>query len=613
MILDLFGKYRSIKIDNKYVEEKENNAVATYEPLISNILMRFVNENDEDIVEEKVIKLQAGKTFVPEKIERLTDKENKIWVYNKVSAEKIIVKENEKENEIKITFTKLMSDIKVHLVDEEGILIAKENVFSKQVGEVFVIPYENNYIDEEEKAWVLNRVDKEKIITNENQEQNIVKIWYSKEMVGVTLKYFSILNEGIKKDTIEKAQIGSVYRPNPVKEIIDEKTKLGWKLPDSYDEKLKIKREENQNVINIKYEPLKVNVAVRYKEENGNDIIDETIYKEQVGTTFKPKIENTIIDKEDKEWLYGLAEETKIFGNFKSKNESVYVERDEKKNYIDLKYRPSLIEVVIKYQEPLGRPVKQDKVVEAQIGSIYEAEIIDTIVDNQNVKWVYNPNSKPSIKVGHDEKENVIVLAYEEEKALVTYKYHDEYGNRLRSPKRKLVQIGSSYSPEVENIIEDYQGRVWEYKAKSTNSLEVKEDESLNIIEVIYIPLKVDTVLRFVNLQGKQIVKDVIVKAQLGSEYTPDINEKMTDDQSRLFKFVKINPEESKIKEIPVGALESPNLFELTYEAVYSNAVIKYKTIDGKQIKPDDVKQLQVGTMFDPIPAQFVKDEDGIQ
>lgn len=609
----LVWKYRSIKIDNKYVEEKENNALATYEPLISNIHMRFVNENDEDIVDEKVIKLQAGKKFVPEIIERLTDKENKIWVYNKISAEKIIVKENEKENEIKITFTKLMSDIKVHLVDEEGSLIAKEKVFSKQVGEIFVIPYENNYIDEEEKAWILNRVDKEKITTNENQEQNTVKIWYDKEMVGVTLKYFSILNEGIKKDTFEKAQIGSIYRPNPVKEIIDEKTKLGWKLPDSYDEKLKINREESQNVINIKYEPLKVNVTVRYKEENGNDIIEETMYKEQVGTTFKPKIENTIIDKEDKEWLYGLAEETKIFGNFKSKNESVYIERDEKKNHIDLKYRPSLIEVVIKYQEPLGRPVKQDKVVEAQIGSIYEAEIIDTIVDNQNVKWVYNPNSKPSIKVGHDEKENVIVLAYEEEKALVTYKYHDEYGNRLRSPKRKLVQIGSSYSPEVENIIEDYQGRVWEYKAKSTNSLEVKEDESLNIIEVIYIPLKVDTVLRFVNLQGKQIVKDVIVKAQLGSEYTPDINEKMTDDQSRLFKFVKINPEESKIKEIPVGALESPNLFELTYEAVYSNAVIKYKTIDGKQIKPDDVKQLQVGTMFDPIPAQFVKDEDGIQ
>lgn len=611
--IGLVWKYHSIKIDNKYVEEKENNAIATYEPLISNIHIKFVNENDEDIVEEKIIKMQAGKTFVPDIIERLTDRENKVWVYNKISAEKIIVKENEKENEIKIVFTKLMSDIKVQLVDETENLIAKENVVSKQVGEIYVIPFESKYVDEEGKAWILNRTEKEKITTNENSEQNIIKVWYDKEMIGITLKYFSILNENIKKDTSEKAQIGSVYKISPVKEIIDEKTKLGWKLPDEYNETFKIQREEDKNIINIKYEALKVKVTVKYKDEKGNDILEDTIYKEQVGTTFKPKIENVVTDKEDKEWLYGLAEETKIFGNFKAKTESVYVERDENKNCIDLKYRPSLISVTIKYQEPLGRSVKQDKIVEAQIGSIYEAEIIDTIIDNQNVKWVYNPNSKPNIKVGHDEKENIIVLAYEEEKALVTYKYHDEYGNRLRSPKRKLVQIGSTYQPEVENVIEDYQGRVWEYKAKSTNSLSVKEDESMNIIEVIYIPLKVDTVLRFVNLQGKQIVKDVVVKAQLGSEYTPDINEKITDDESRLFKFVKINPEESKIKEIPVGALESPNLFELTYEAVYSNAVITYKTIDGKKIKQDDVKQLQVGTMFDPVPAQYIKDSEGIQ
>ena len=609
----LVWKYSSIKIDNKYVEEKENNAVATYEPVISNVHIRFVNENDEDIVEEKIIKLQAGKTFVPEIIERLTDKENKIWIYNKISIDKIIVKENEKENEIKITFTKLMSDVKLQLVNEEGNLIAKEKDIKKQVGEVFVVRFENNYADEEEKSWILNHIEKEKIIVNENPEQNIIKIFYDKEMVNVTLKYFSILNENIKKETIEKAQIGSMYTAKPIEEIIDEKTKLGWRLPSEYAESIKVKREENQNIIDVKYEPLKVNVTVGYKDGAGNDILEEKTFKEQVGTIFKPEINDIITDKEEKEWLYGLTEETKIFGNFKAKNESICIDRDEKKNHIDLKYRPSLAKVTIKYQEPLGKAIKQDKIVDAQIGSIYEAEIIDTIMDNENVKWVYNPNSKPSIKIAHDEKENVIILAYEEEKALVTYKYHDEYGNRLRSPKRKLVQIGSSYTPETENIIEDYQGRVWEYKAKSTNSLEVKEDESLNIIEVVYAPLKVDAILRFVNLQGKQIMKDVVVKAQLGSEYTPDINEKITDENSKLFKFVKIEPEEIKIQEIPVGVVESPNLFELTYEAVYSNAIITYKTIDGKKIKSDDVKQLQVGTMFDPIPAQFVKDENGIQ
>ena len=51
----------------------------------------------------------------------------------------------------------------------------------------------------------------------------------------------------------------------------------------------------------------------------------------------------------------------------------------------------------------------------------------------------------------------------------------------------------------------------------------------------------------------------------------------------------------------------------MNYEAVYSDVKTSYKTIDGKKIKEDDIKQLQVGSIFDPIPAQFVKDEEGIQ
>ena len=205
------------------------------------------------------------------------------------------------------------------------------------------------------------------------------------------------------------------------------------------------------------------------------------------------------------------------------------------------------------------------------------------------------------------------MLGYEEEKALVTYKYHDEYGNRLRTPKRKLVQIGSLYEPEIENVIEDFQGRVWEYKAKSIDKLEIKEDESTNVIEVIYAPLKVDAILRFSTPNGKQIIKDIIVKAQLGSEFTPDIQEKITDADSKLFKLVKCEPESIKVKEIPIGAIESPNIFELTYEAVFSEVRITYKTIDGKTIKKDDVEQIQVGRIYDPVLAQFVNDQNGIQ
>lgn len=607
----LYWKYKSAKTENKIVQETDNLIYLTYEPLITDIKIKFVNENGESIVKEKIVKMQVGKEFTPEKIDRITDNSGKVWIYNKISDEKIRVREE--KNEIIMTFEKLMKNISIQLVDEEANLIAKPTIFSRQVGEEYEISYEKGYVDKEEKAWLLVRADKDVIVTNEDEEKNIVKIWYEKELVDLKLTYYNISSEEIKPYSIQKVQIGSIYNPTPEKEIIDEKTKLGWKLPENFKMEYKVDRNPEKNVLKISYEKLEVDIFIRYKDTKENEIIEKTVQRGQVGTSYTPKVEQVIIDAQDREWLYGAVEETKLFAGVRNKIPTITIARDENKNEIDLIYRPSLATVIIRCQETLGNLIKPEKQVEAQIGSIYEAEIIETLQDEKKIKWVYNPNSKSTLKVGHEESENIIILAYEEEKALVTYKYQDEYGNRLRSPKRKLVQIGSMHKPEIENVVEDYQGKMWEYKAKSIDVLEIKDDESSNIIEVIYKPLKVDTVLHFVNAHGKQITKEVVVKAQLGSEYTPEIQDKITDDDSKLFKFVKCEPETIKIQEIPIGAIQSPNTFELTYEPVFSDVTITYKTIDGEKIKDEEVSQMQVGLIYDPPIAQFVKDENGIQ
>ncbi len=354
---------------------------------------------------------------------------------------------------------------------------------------------------------------------------------------------------------------------------------------------------------------------MKFVNLNHEEFYDVASYQEQVGTNFNPKIEDVLIDNQGREWLYGEKERKGLFGEDMGPevDVSIKVQRDDTQNVVYLTYRPSLEKVTIKYQEPLGSAIRKPLEVMAQVGSVYEAEVPNAIEDAKKVKWVYNPNSTSSLKVTHNEEENIILLAYEEEKALVTYKYHDEYGNRLRSPKRKLVQIGSSYEPEIENVVEDFQGKVWEYKARSINQLEVSEDESKNVIEMVYAPLKVDAVLRFVNRQGKQIEKDMHIKAQLGSEFTPEVQDKITDEESKLFKFVKCDPESRKIVEIPIGALENPNMFELTYEPVYTEAIVIFKTIDGEKIKEDEKTELQVGTIFDPGLAQYITDEKGIQ
>ncbi len=608
----LMWKYNSTKIDNKVVKEGDNIVYGIYEPLMTEIRLKYINDVGENIKEDFVTQLQVGKQFVPEVIERLNDSQKKLWGYDTISAESIIAQED--KNEIYMKFKKMFQTVTVQLVDEEGSLIAHPTSEEVQIGDIFVPKYENAYKDAEEKEWVFAKVDKPELQVNEDVVLNTIKVYYKKDMADVTLFFFSILREEIKEKEVVQAQIGSIYTLTPPKEIIDQKTNLGWKLPNDYHETHKIKRNPDENLIEVHYEQLKVKVIVQFKDGNGESIIKDSLYSEQVGTTFTPKVDKVLVDLEGKEWLFGSEESIGLLGvSIKTTVEALTVLREDEKNVIKLPYRKSLEKVIIKYQEPLGNSVKKDEEVQAQVGSIYEAEAIDVIEDAHKVKWVYNPNSNPTVKVSHEVKDNVIILAYEEEKAMVTYKYQDEDGNRIRSPKRKLVQIGSSYEPEIENVIEDFKGKMWEFKAQSVDKIDVSDDENANIIQVVYMPLNVDVVLRLVNKQGKQIVEDQIVKAQLGSEYSPKPEAKVTDEESRLFQYVKCEPESIKIVEKKLGALESPNVFELTYEPVFTEAVVMFKTVDGEVIKEAEKTELQVGSIFNPVVAQYVKDENGIQ
>ena len=84
------------------------------------------------------------------------------------------------------------------------------------------------------------------------------------------------------------------------------------------------------------------------------------------------------------------------------------------------------------------------------------------------------------MKVSREENENLIILAYEEEKATVVYLYKDEDNNILKEAKKQLVQIGSVHKVSPENVIESEDGRVWEYKAKSLDEVKVEDEESKN-------------------------------------------------------------------------------------------------------------------------------------
>ena len=133
-----------------------------------------------------------------------------------------------------------------------------------------------------------------------------------------------------------------------------------------------------------------------------------------------PEIKDYIEDKSGKEWVYALKVANKIFTTTR-KVEPIVVNESSGKNIIKLFYKPSMSKVIIKYKDPMGADIRMQTETEAQIGSEFTPEILDKIVAAGNIKWVYNPNSKATIKVSKDSTKNVINLAYEEQKAAVIY------------------------------------------------------------------------------------------------------------------------------------------------------------------------------------------------
>lgn len=591
----------------------ENEVINIYSPLKVDVFVRFLNNKGQEIINSRNEQVQIGRKYKALYDNRVSSKNNLLWQYKSGAEEEIKVSKD--GNTIDIIYEPVYSDVTERYINKSGEIIKDELKKQEQVGSIIKFEPENILTDSEERKWNFVKIDRSQISILEDGEKNIVNEIYEERKSEVTVKVYDEKEIEIYEPKKYFAQVGSKFKADVPNSFIDSKTKLGWQLPDFVKDTIIVDEEAEKNVIIIKYDEYMVPVIERIVDPSGEEIIPDKEIKLQVGTTYTPSIEKEIVDDEGKEWYYGAKREKGLllFDDKPSEKAiTITVSETLEKNIILLKYSPLLAKVTVKYQDNLGNIIAQASEFEAQIGSNYTPEIKETIKDANKNKWTYNPNSKSSILVDKNDDKNVILLSYEEEKAPVIYKYLDEFKNRLKSPKKQLAQIGSLYTPEIENVIEDDKGKAWEYKSANVEKLEIKDNEQENVIEVIYIPLLVEVELNYKNRKG-DLISTQKEKAQLGSSYSPNVDEKIFDDNSMMYKFVKCEPKELVIKEVPIGATEKLNVFDLTYEAVYSNVTIIYQDIDGNKIKDDEIIQLQVGTKYTPKYVQFVNDKKGIQ
>lgn len=595
---DNFG-YKLETISNKTIrvsdDESKNIIDSVYVPLLGKIITLYKNAEGADIIKPISKEQQVGSTFNAEIIDKVIDDSGKFWNY--VGDEKITISVKDGEECINLKYEPEFRKVKLRFVGDEGQELLPSAIETIQVGEKFIPKYEKIITDVDGRVWEFDGIDKKEIVVKENEEDNIITLSHNKKMIDVAVSFLNDASQQVKPNDCFKAQLGSIYKYETNATIVD-KEGLGWKT-DEVKSDLKITEDNTKFVIS--FEPYLVNVFSRCVDGDNKDIIDPVMYKKQVGTKFEPEIKEELTDVEGKEWLY--VDENKLFG----KSNSIRVSASENENNILVKYKPSFANVEIEYLDPLGASIKAKTTVQAQIGSIYSADVIERITDRSGTKWLFNPNTKNEVKVKREG--TTLALSYEEQKAVVIYKYQDEYGNRLKTPKKGLAQVGMTFKPDVDSVIEDDQERVWEYIDRDIESIEIKDTEQDNVFVLTYTPLKVDVDLIINDNLGNELMSPVIVKAQLGSEFAPNIDNNITDAESLLYKFKKIEPQSIKVKENPIGNAENINKFVLTYEPVNSTVSIRYQDIDGNLLRETEQVQLQVGTLFTPKKHQFIKDK----
>lgn len=575
-------------------DETKNVVDCEYVPLLGKVITVFRNEDDVDLIKPKQNEIQVGLPFNVEIIDKVIDESGKYWNYSGEEISEIGVVEEEQT--VCLRYEPELKKVKIRYINKENEEVLPTVTEMVQVGENYIPKYENSVNDIDGKVWDFTSLDKKEIIVSENEEDNVITIKHEQRLVDIIISFINDSGEQIRANENMKVQLGSVLKYEAAENITD-RDGVGWEI-EKKDNEFKITEDNNKFIIS--YIPYLVNVYDRFVSGDNDEIIDPVISRRQVGTKYEPEIKEMIVDNEGREWQH--VEENRIFG----KGNSIVISVNENDNNAIIKYSPSLTEVSIVYVDPLGTNIKPNSIVKAQIGSEFSADVIERITDSKGNKWTYNPNTKNQIKV---EKEgNTIILSYEEQKAIVIYKYQDEFGNRLTTPRKTLAQVGMNFKPEIDSIIEDDLGRVWEYKERDVESIEIKDTEQDNVFIMIYAPLKVDVVLIVKDNIGNEIISPIVQKAQLGSQYKPVIDTNITDENSLLYKYSKVEPETIKVKETPIGSTENINVFNLTYEPVYSAVTVRYQDIDGNIIREDEKQQLQVGSIFTPKKLQYIKD-----
>ncbi len=330
---------------------------------------------------------------------------------------------------------------------------------------------------------------------------------------------------------------------------------------------------------------------IQYVDENGNEIIN---------STFKTVMRGEEYSIEDFEYIVdGLGNTWKC----RSKYENNLVDIDTLKDKV-LTLTYGTVKPILKLicNTAYGKNLKEE-IVMTFANEIYVAKNLPNLQDEDGLFWKAKDDVQNSIFV-EENKDNALVIIYEELKQKIYLQYEDEEGNKISEDEILYEQVGKNFKVSLKNYYKDKEGCWWKLKEYSRLSLIVSENEEYNKIIMSYTPDYTEVIITYQDMRGEEIRNRETMKIQTGKIVDNVLRKTISDRRGNIWNIVMEDYKPFVVQR------ETINEVIYKYDIAKSEVEIRYCDFSGKNIKKPEKIFYQMGSGIVPTPELFTYDDD---
>ncbi len=563
-------------------------AVKPRDPNEKYVTVTYIN-SDGQILKENIIRdMDVGSVFTPEIIPIITDKEGKEWTISSNQIPNVQVTNDNSRNVVEVNYVKKMARVRINYINKQGGELAEPIIKNMQVGESFDMSTIKKFKDRSNTEWNLYQTNPAKFVVSENEEANVLTLVYDVVRADVFVSYMTRDGKELKPQEKIPTVANQEFSPDIPRELVDQSGCV-WEVGN--DSKTVIYVSESElNAIELVYDEKKVRVVTTFVDDEGAKIKDDVVDLIQVGKIFTPKFDSEYVDIYGKWWKLANIDRAEI-----------KVSSNEKDNIAVISYEKVLSIITVSMVNEQNMRIKDDIVEKAQIGTVFTPATINEIEDVNGLFWVCIDDSK-SLTVTQSEVSNKITYMYKPLITTICFKYVDDEGNDLITPRERQVQAGSFVTADVITSLTSSDQRGWILSPNNKKDFRANVHAEENIFKINYDKRLVYITLAFRNVNGTKLKEDINVPAQIGSEYKANLYDKITADNGERWMVTKTEPETMFVRE--------NSRFILIYDEIKARVVVKCINIaDNKSIVDDQIITTKLGGVFVPNVALKIFDK----